>query len=68
MAQFGNGVVFELTPQKSGKWKYEVVHQFTGQDGSLPGAAVIFDNQGNLYGTTILGGAYGAGVAFEITP
>jgi uncharacterized repeat protein (TIGR03803 family) len=64
----GNGVVFELTPQQNGKWKYQVVHQFNWKDGSLPGAAVIFDGKGNLYGTTILGGAYGGGVVFELTP
>jgi len=64
----GNGVLFELAPQASGKWKYQVVHQFNGNDGSFPGAAVIFDGKGNLYGTTILGGAYGGGVAFELTP
>jgi len=64
----GNGVVFELTPQRNGKWKYQVVHQFNGNDGSLPGAAVIFDSKGNLYGTTILGGTYGGGVVFELTP
>jgi uncharacterized repeat protein (TIGR03803 family) len=29
---------------------------------------VIFDKQGNLYGGTVAGGAYGEGVAFEITP
>jgi uncharacterized repeat protein (TIGR03803 family) len=64
-----NGVVFELTPQQSGKWKYHVVHQFNWKDGSLPGSAVTFDKQGNLYGTTIVGGApYYGGVAFEITP
>jgi uncharacterized repeat protein (TIGR03803 family) len=65
----GNGVVFELTPQQSGKWKYHVVHRFNWKDGSLPGSAVTFDKQGNLYGTTIVGGApYYGGVAFEITP
>jgi uncharacterized repeat protein (TIGR03803 family) len=63
-----NGVVFELTPQPSGKWKYQVVHQFNLKDGSLPGSAVTFDNRGNLYGTTILGGQNYGGVAFEITP
>jgi len=26
------------------------------------------DKKGNLYGGTILGGAYGGGVAFELTP
>jgi uncharacterized repeat protein (TIGR03803 family) len=63
-----NGVVFELTPQPSGKWKYQVMHQFNGKDGSLPGSAVILDKHGNLYGTTILGGAHGGGVAFQLTP
>jgi uncharacterized repeat protein (TIGR03803 family) len=29
---------------------------------------VIFDQQGNLYGTTELGGSGGFGVVFEITP
>jgi uncharacterized repeat protein (TIGR03803 family) len=62
-----NGVVFELTPQQSGKWKYQVVHQFNLKDGSLPGSAVIFDDQGKLYGTTILGGPNYGGVAFQIT-
>ncbi len=64
-----NGVVFELKPQRNGKWKYHVVHQFNWKDGSFPGAAVVFDGKGNLYGTTIAGGApYYGGVVFEITP
>jgi uncharacterized repeat protein (TIGR03803 family) len=29
---------------------------------------VIFDSAGNLYGTTGLGGAYGSGVVFELSP
>jgi len=35
---------------------------------SLPDASPILDDKGNLYGTTITGGAGGAGVAFEIMP
>ena len=66
--EYGYGVVFELSPQSSGKWKYSVVHQFNGTDGAVPASAVIFDKQGNLYGGTVAGGAYGEGVAFEITP
>ena len=65
----GCGVVFELTPQPSGKWRYSVAHRFNGTDGALPYSAVIFDKQGNLYGTTILGGpGNSVGVAFEIAP
>jgi uncharacterized repeat protein (TIGR03803 family) len=62
------GVVFKLSPGKDGEWKYAVLHRFQGPDGVAPGASLILDDRGNLYGTTILGGAYGAGVAFELTP
>ncbi|HEX8818278.1 MAG TPA: choice-of-anchor tandem repeat GloVer-containing protein [Terriglobales bacterium] len=66
--KYGYGTVFELSPQKSGKWKYTVVHQFNGADGASPNAAVTFDEQGNLYGTTVLGGpGNSVGVVFEIT-
>jgi len=29
---------------------------------------LIIDDKGNLYGTTPVGGAYGAGAVFELTP
>jgi uncharacterized repeat protein (TIGR03803 family) len=61
------GVVFRLTPQKDGTWKYSVVHKFNGSDGFGP-AGVIVGSDGNLYGTTRMGGQYNFGVAFEITP
>jgi uncharacterized repeat protein (TIGR03803 family) len=62
------GVVYKLAPGSNGKWKYTVLHRFTGYDGAQPGANLIIDGKGNLYGTTITGGMGGAGVAFEITP
>jgi uncharacterized repeat protein (TIGR03803 family) len=61
------GVVFKLTPQKTGQWKYSAVHKFSGQDGNFP-IGVIVDGKGNLFGTTSAGGTYNSGVAFEITP
>jgi uncharacterized repeat protein (TIGR03803 family) len=61
------GLVFKLTRQSGGKWKYCVVHKFTGTDGGFPNG-VIIDGKGNLYGTTQAFGADGYGVAFEITP
>jgi len=64
----GCGVVFKLTPNSNGTWKYSVLHRFTGSDGAYPAAALILDQKGNLYGTTTLGGAGGYGVVFEITP
>ncbi len=62
------GVVYELSPRKNGKWKYTVLHTFTGYDGAQPDANLILDKKGNLYGTAGTGGADGAGVVFEITP
>ncbi len=65
----GCGVVFKLTLGLDGKWRERVIHQFTGgKDGGNPQAGVIFDGNGNLYGTTGGGGIKGAGVVFEITP
>jgi len=64
----GCGVVYKLAPGSKGKWKYTVLHRFTGYDGAQPVATPILDGKGNLYGTTATGGSGGAGVAFEITP
>jgi uncharacterized repeat protein (TIGR03803 family) len=33
-----------------------------------PSAGLIFDQEGNLYGTAQSGGAHGAGLAFKLTP
>jgi uncharacterized repeat protein (TIGR03803 family) len=57
----GCGVVYKLMPSADGKWKYSVLHRFTGADGGQPLGGLILDAKGNLYGT-----AYS--VVFEITP
>jgi len=68
-AQYGCGMVFELSPNGDGTWTETPLHSFTGQaDGAYPTAGLIFDKKGNLYGTTQLGGASGYGVVFELTP
>ncbi len=66
----GCGVVFKMSPPQPGftKWTYTVLHRFTGPDGALPVAGLTLDSKGNLYGTTVAGGAGGYGVVFEITP
>lgn len=69
----GEGNVFELTHSESG-WSYSSVHDFTGgADGAAPVAPVLFDANGNLFGTAAGGGSShdcpgGCGVAFEIVP
>src|ERR1700678_1896288 len=46
-----------------------VLHTFTGgNDGSYPDGNLTADAAGNLYGTTQIGGAYGAGTVFELSP
>ena len=65
------GVVFRLTPKPDGSWAEDVLHAFCSfslcDDGSDPQSSPIFDQAGNLYGTTNQGGIGGAGVVFELT-
>ena len=62
----GCGVVFRLVHYGS-NWTYDVLHRFTGHDGAHPGG-LVSDQQGNLYGTTRDGGAFGFGTAFKLSP
>jgi uncharacterized repeat protein (TIGR03803 family) len=59
------GGVFKLTPY-NGSWDFAVLHSFSGENG--PQAALAIDGPGNLYGTSVDGGKYGAGVVFELAP
>jgi uncharacterized repeat protein (TIGR02543 family) len=61
----GYGMVFELSPNGT----ETVLYNFgAGTDGANPGAGLIFDGSGNLYGTTVNGGLFGGGTAFELSP
>ena len=65
---FGQGTVFELSPSGSG-WTEQVLYNFQGgSDGSFPTGGLIFDQSGNLYGSTNEGGSGGGGTVFELTP
>ena len=64
---YDSGTVFELTPNGDGTWTENVIHSFSGGDGSSPTANLIFDSAGNLYGTTLYGGD-GDGTAFRLAP
>ena len=70
----GCGVVFELTRSGS-SWTESVLYAFhNSPDGAFPVSGVVFDQAGNLYGTTIGGGtglnceASGCGTVFQLTP
>lgn len=70
----GCGTVFELSPQSNGQWRFHLLHTFARSDGSAPSAGLIFDAQGNLVGTTALGGdltcnnGNGCGTVFRLSP
>ena len=85
----GCGTVFSLKPQTTSKglsncptvscpWTESVLYRFSGgSDGSWPTGELVFDNQGNLYGTAATGGngkctyftgISGCGVVFKLTP
>ncbi len=64
----GHGAVFKLTPS-NGSWTYTSLHDFTGgSDGAYPYSNLVFGADGNIYGTASAGGAFNAGVIFEIAP
>jgi uncharacterized repeat protein (TIGR03803 family) len=67
---YNHGAVFELTPKVGGGWTEKVLHSFdeNGVDGYDPWAGLVLDAAGNLYGTTLGGGASSCGVVFKLTP
>ncbi len=62
-----SGTVFELTPSGGG-WTKSLAHRFSGSDGQYPASGAIFDQAGNLYGTTYNGGSHGYGAVYQLTP
>jgi uncharacterized repeat protein (TIGR03803 family) len=65
----GCGVIYKLAPAGKYKWKYSVLHTFgKGHDGCEPEGNLVLDQKDNLYGGTVLGGAHGYGMVFELTP
>jgi uncharacterized repeat protein (TIGR03803 family) len=65
----GGGIVFELSPVGDGTWTETILHNFQKDvgDGFQPFGGLIFDQSGNLYGTTISGGAT-EGTVYELSP
>jgi uncharacterized repeat protein (TIGR03803 family) len=72
---YGYGTVFSLQPPASAcksflcPWLETILYNFTGgADGGYPGyGKLVFDQAGNIYGTTDLGGSQGEGVVFKLS-
>jgi uncharacterized repeat protein (TIGR03803 family) len=66
----GCGTIFRIASDGT----ETVFHAFNGSDGGYPQAGLIADKDGNLYGTTYLGGAtsdcsgLGCGTVFKLSP
>jgi uncharacterized repeat protein (TIGR03803 family) len=60
----GGGTVFEMSPS-GGDWTLTTIHSFSG--GAGPGSTLLMDAAGNLYGTTLSGGAFNSGSVFKLT-
>lgn len=65
---YGNGTAFELMQNFDGTWIETVIETFIGPSrGSQPNALTP-GSDGNLYGSAYSGGAYGAGLVFQLSP
>ncbi len=78
----GSGTVFMLSPNQDGSWTNTILYSFCTnyvnrlcKDGAYPQSGLILDAQGNLFGTTVNGGAIvcprastGCGTVFELSP
>ena len=64
---FVYGTAFELTPSGNG-YTESILHDFSGEDDGLyPASGLVFDNNGNLFGTTEGSIPGNAGNVFELT-
>ena len=67
----GRGTVFQLTPPDGGgnEWTETILYSFTDSgDAAFPSSDLIMDQAGNLYGTTLLGGAANLGAVYQLSP
>jgi uncharacterized repeat protein (TIGR03803 family) len=60
---YNNGTVYRIGPTGV----FQTIYAFRGgTDGSTPQSSLMADSQGNVYGTTSSGGAFGGGTVFRI--
>jgi uncharacterized repeat protein (TIGR03803 family) len=69
------GIAFEMSPPTSqgGQWGFTTLYAFCASypscpDGDTPMSTLVSDANGDLYGTTWIGGANKEGTVFELTP
>jgi uncharacterized repeat protein (TIGR03803 family) len=64
------GTVFKLSPSSNSSWTETLLYNFGQNSGSCqePDSNVLFDAEGNLYGTTTSGGTWGGGCAYKLSP
>jgi uncharacterized repeat protein (TIGR03803 family) len=65
------GIIFRLS-RRGNQWVEKILHKFKSADGGQPIGNLIFDKDGNLYGTAGIGGSSlncfgGCGTIFELT-
>jgi uncharacterized repeat protein (TIGR03803 family) len=61
------GTVYELRPVDGG-WQESILYDFQGGNDVNSPTGLSRDSSGNLYGTSWLGGQYGFGTVFELSP
>lgn len=65
----GSGTIFQLAPGSNGKWAETVLYHFRDDtDGAHPLGGLVFDANGNLFGTASGGGSAGGGTLFRLRP
>jgi uncharacterized repeat protein (TIGR03803 family) len=62
------GTIFKITPAGVLATIYSFCSQVNCSDGGQPESGLALGTDGNLYGTAVRGGVYGAGSTFKITP
>jgi uncharacterized repeat protein (TIGR03803 family) len=63
------GTIFQLTPTRTHTWSERILHEFNGNDGSFPSSGLlVFDSNGDLYGSNLVGGTGKYGTVFELVP
>jgi uncharacterized repeat protein (TIGR03803 family) len=64
----GNGTVFELLRSPNGTWSENVLQDIDRGVYTRFVYGLVFDGEGNLYGTIATGGQFSGGVVFELSP